>query len=125
MSVTNLTVIMLTNTFDLHAKAAGLDLEAFLKERRGQYPPASLADIARELDDLGVHVSQMTLSRWCKQRGIQPSRPRAARQPRTPDAPSDPIEGEARLVPAAATPPETTAPESAYDRELRMAREQR
>lgn len=118
MLAISLVAIVLAKPFDLHEKASGLDLSAFLRDRRTQNPPMSLAEIVEELAQHGIRVSTMTVSRWCRQRDIAPSRPRAPRQPRTSDGESAQIVGEAR-VPAPATPPE-----SAFDRELRLSREQ-
>lgn len=134
---------MRTSTFDLHAKAADVDLWKLLRDWRTEVPPVPYDEIAVKLRDYDIHVSRHTVWRWVQERNIDTARPYAPRRK------ADEIAGESgrgASVPqsvdggeqaAAASPISTTggaesgsipdpppaSPETALERELRQARE--
>ena len=103
---------MRTSTFDLRARAAGVDLDNLIHDWRCEQPPASYDEIAIRLREHGVDVSRATVNRWVKERRLDRetwSPPPVVYAPIADDLEDGPFE--------------LPAPESAYERELRLARE--
>lgn len=122
---------MRTSTFDLHAKAADVDLWKLLRDWRTEVPPVPYDEIALRLREYDIRVSRHTVWRWVQERNIDTARPYAPRRRADESAAETPtgVQGgdEAGSVVADARPGVQSVavppPESALERELRISRE--
>lgn len=132
------TITMRTSTFDLRGQAAGIDLEAKIRDWRAETPPASCEEIVYRLRALKrpVVVSAATVARWLIDLGLPSISPKAIADRKNAEGAEQQANGAGQSSQAPMGTGEKTSPfspdassvlapkppqESAYERELRIS----
>lgn len=115
-----------TSTLSLRAQAAGVDIAALLRKWRAETPPASYEEITYRLRNRKVVVSSATVARWAAELGLLPLSPKAVAARRNAETEQEADQGLHDAMEEVVAPFVTNdepVPESAYERELRISRE--